>query len=223
MRQIAFNAEPQYGRVAQEYGRFRLRRVFMPLEGGGAEPTTTYAITLVRDTGTETEAEVAWIQRFLATLPGIIRCIEQWLESEPARLRHREEESAAREKRIASGEPPIEWTDERLQAHAALMEQQHQQWQREHEERLEQIYQERYGDWRPPVPTREQVEQYFQQMAPGEEPCPDVTVVRTLAMSLEERHQRYHAVEVALRELKAANPDVVPHLDSPLGGTNSTP
>jgi DNA repair exonuclease SbcCD ATPase subunit len=193
----------------------------MPLESGGAAPTTNLAITLVRDTGTE--AEVAWIQRFLATLPGIMRCIEQWLESEPARLRAREEEIAARQQRIASGEPSIEWTDERLQAHAVEREQQRQQWRREHEERLEQLYQERYGDWRPPEPTREQVEQYFQQMAPGEDPCPDVTVVRTLAMSLEELHQHYHEVEAAFRELKAANPDVVPHLDTPLGGTNSAP
>lgn len=219
MRLRASDAEPQYGLVAHQYGRFRLRRVYMLLEGGGAAPTTNFVITRVRDPGAEaaveTEAEVAWIERFLATLPGVMRCIEQWLEGEPSRLRHKEEEMAAREKRIASGDLSLEWTEERLQAHAVWLEEQLQQWRRESEERLEHLYQERYGDWRPPEPTREQIEQYFQEMAPDEEPDLDVKVVRTLAMSLQERYQHYRQVSAALRDLKAAFPEVIPHLDDP--------
>jgi hypothetical protein len=202
------SADPQYGQVAADYGRFRLRRVFMPLEGGGAVPTTQIAFLLVRETGIE--AEVTWIPRFLATLPGIMWHIEQWLESELARLRARVAEREARRQRLAAGEEPFEWTAERPQAQRR--EQQRQRWQDD----LERFYQEHFGDWRPPQPTREEALQYLQQMAPGEEPCLDLTVVRTPAMSLEEKHQHYHKVTAAWHELRAAYPGVVPHRDNPL-------
>lgn len=81
---------------------------------------------------------------------------------------------------------------------------------------------ERYGDWRPPQVTREQALQYYQQMAPGEEPCPDVKVAQSLAMSLEEKQQHYEQVTAAWHGLRAAYPEVVLVRENPLKASKDT-
>jgi hypothetical protein len=176
------------------------------------------AILLVRDTGIE--AAVTSINYDYATLPHIMWHIKQWQETEPLRLSHFTAEHEARQRRIAAGEEqPLEWTPERLQAYRERMERKREELQRAQEERLERLYQERYGDWRPPQPTQEEVLQYYREMASGDKSCLDLTVVQYLAMSLEEKYQHCEQVTAAWHELQVAYPEVVPVREDPFGAT----
>lgn len=200
--------DPLYGPVGHAYGRFRLRRQFIPLRDGTVLPTGTDEITLLG----ESEAELAIVGiAHGSDLQTLHHRLKQWLQSEASRLVHRELD-LRRQRREAGteggppGADPRDWTAAQWEAFYASQEQRGRaMW-----DALEPRLREHAVDRLSPERAREYVERRIREV--GEAPDPGAHVVQWWQLSLDEQYQRYALVERDLHELEAAHPELGDHL-----------
>ncbi len=82
-----------WGSYTHSYGRFRLRRQFLRLDNGELWPASDLQITLVVQCEAESrEISVTRMSARRTELPIVMRYLRQWLQSEPLRLAHAEED-----------------------------------------------------------------------------------------------------------------------------------
>lgn len=206
MRFEPASMDPLYGPVTRAYGRFRLRRRFIPLRDFQALPTDSSEITVLDEAGTE--VAVVWIAGQGDDLPAVVQHLKQWLPGEAARLVHREVDTRRWRREApavgSAGETPVagpwDWTPEQWDAFDARQQERIRPLVDAFEPRV------REQDGRSPERTREYIERRIREV--GEEPDPAAHVTPWRRLSPDEVYQRYDLVERGLHELEAADAEL---------------
>jgi hypothetical protein len=199
--------DPLYGAVAREFGRFRVRRRFIPLRDGKALPTSSDEITLLDES--EVELAIVWIPRG-SDLLAVRSCLKQWLRGEAMGLAHLEVDALRqrREAAVADGEAradPPEWTGTAEQWAAVYASPEHASAQ----ELARAMWDELEPRLQAQGRSREQTQEYVERLirTVGEEPDPTAHVVQWWRLSRDERYQRFDLVERGLYDLDATHPE----------------